>query len=79
MHGRHVAQGDEGVEWDGWYPEGRWFDPRLLLAECRGVPERHASPCLLPTSWLSPGVADTAVGVWMFGCLDEWVNECMNG
>jgi hypothetical protein len=32
------------VERVGWEPEGCRFDPRLLLAECRGVPERDASP-----------------------------------
>ena len=32
------------VEWVVWQPEGRWFDPRLLLAECPGVPERDTSP-----------------------------------
>ena len=50
----------------GWEPEGRWFDPRLLLA-CGGVrgrvPERDSSPSQLLTSWLSPCVVDTAVGV----------------
>ena len=29
---RHVAQEVERVSWS---PEGRWFDPRLHLAECR--------------------------------------------
>ena len=27
-----------------WLPVGCWFDPRLLLAECGGVPGRDASP-----------------------------------
>ena len=35
--------------------------------ECGSVPEQDASPCLLLTSWLSPCVADTAVGVGMGG------------
>ena len=37
-----VAQEAEQV---GWSPEGCWFDPRLLLAECGDVPERDASHC----------------------------------
>ena len=45
--------------------QGCWFVPRLLLAECRGVPEQDASPWLLLTSWLSPCVVDSAVGVWI--------------
>ena len=32
------------VERVGWQPQGCWFDPQLLPAECRGVPEQDASP-----------------------------------
>ena len=52
-----VAQvGERG----GCYPLGCWFNHWLLLAQCRGVPERDASPKLLPMSWLS-------------ACVYEWV------
>ncbi|XP_059897326.1 regulator of microtubule dynamics protein 3 isoform X1 [Gadus macrocephalus] len=50
-----VAQEAERV---GWSPGGRRFDPRLLLAECGGVPERDASPRLLLAT---PCVVDSAV------------------
>ena len=32
------------VEQVGWKPQGSSFDSRLLLAECRGVPERGTLP-----------------------------------
>ena len=41
MSGRHVAQEVERVIWE---PEGCGFDPGILLAECRGVPEQDTSP-----------------------------------
>ena len=44
--GRPAAQEAERVD---WCSEGRWFDPRLLLAECGGVSEREA---LTPTRWV---------------------------
>uniref|UniRef100_A0A8C5BUR3 Dystrophin related protein 2 n=1 Tax=Gadus morhua TaxID=8049 RepID=A0A8C5BUR3_GADMO len=34
--------------------KGCWFDPRLLLAEGRDVPEQDTSPLLCPTCCLSP-------------------------
>ena len=55
-----------------WPTRSCSFDPRLLLSECRGVPEPDASPWLLPTSWLSSCVADTAVSLWMCA----WMGEC---
>ena len=36
---------------------------RRLLARCRGAPEQDTSPRLLSTSWLSPCMADSAVGL----------------
>ena len=62
----------------GWLVTGR-----LLVwspappSECTSsstvdVPGRDASPRLLPTSWMSPCMADTAVGVRM--CV--WMGEC---
>ena len=44
LAGRGVAQEAERV---GWEPGGRQFGPRLLLAVCRGVPEREG---LTPTA-----------------------------
>ena len=42
QYGRPVAQEVEGR---GWKPEGRWFDPLLLLARPpRGVPKQGTSP-----------------------------------
>ena len=34
------------------------------------LPERAPPPRLLPTGWLSPFMADSAVGVWMGGWVD---------
>ena len=42
-------------------PQGCWFDPSLLLAECQGVPEQDASPC----------VGDS---LSVCECVHEWVN-----
>ena len=51
----------------GWLVTGRLLvRPRLLLAECGGVPERDASPWRLLAIWLLPCAVDSAVGrEWM--------------
>ena len=50
----------------GWLlnRKGCWFDPRLLLAGCGGVPERDALTLTAPDELvLSPYLVDDAVGV----------------
>ena len=52
------------VERVGWSPEGCQFDPRLLLAEGRGVPEQDALTLTAPDArWLSARAVDSAVSV----------------
>ena len=50
-----------------------WLATRRLLvqsqAERSDVPEEGASPWLLLTSWLSPYMGDSAIGLWMRACM----------
>ena len=60
------------VERVGWEPERCWFDPRLFLPECHGVPELRHLALTAPDelgcrpAWVTPpSVCE---------CVYEWVN-----